>query len=117
MFCQEAGRVEDEAPADRDALLLAAGQLARMLVGEGRQPDQVEDLAHSLGLPRARKAAHAQRKGEAALDRHVGEQRVVLEDDADVALVRLAARQVLAAELDDAAGGLLVRGYHPERAA
>src|SRR5262245_34745827 len=86
-----------------------------MLLRELPQPDQVQDLAHTLGLPRAGEAAHAQGKGDVALDRHVGEQRVVLEDDADVALVRLAARQVLAAELYDAAGRLLESGDHHER--
>src|SRR5262245_1966010 len=112
---QEHVRVEDEAAREGNALLLAAGQLARMLVGEGPQADQVKDLAHALGLARARKPAHAQWKGHVALDRHVGEQRVVLEDDTDVALVRLAARQILAAELDDAAGRLLEAGDHHER--
>src|SRR3989454_2286711 len=113
---QEHVRVEDEAPGERDALLLAAGQLARMLIGEPAQPDKVEDLVHALRLLRARKRAHAQRKGDVALDRHVGKQGVVLEDDADVALVWLAARQILAAELDDAAAGLLeARDHHQRR--
>src|SRR5262249_47040134 len=108
-------RVEDEATGERDTLLLTAGQLARVFVGEGPQADEVEDRAHALGLPRARKPAHAQRESDVALDRHVGEQRVALEDDADVALVRLAARQILAAELDDATGRLLEAGDHHER--
>src|SRR3989442_2276569 len=113
---QEDVRVEDEATCERDALLLAAGELARMLVGEPAQPDQVEDFPHALGLLRPRKCSHAQRKGDVLLDGHVGEQRVVLEDDADVALVRLAARQILAAELYDAAGGLLeARDHHQRR--
>src|SRR6266850_1055765 len=113
---QEHVRVEDEAPRERDALLLAAGELARMPVGEPAQPDQVEDFAHALSSLRLRKRAHAQRKGDVALDRHVWEQRVVLEDDADVALVRLAARQIFAVELDDAAGGLLeTRDHHQRR--
>src|SRR5207253_6766463 len=103
---QEDVRVEDEATRERDALLLAAGELARMLVGEPAQPDKVEDFAHALGPLRTRKCAHAQRKGDVALDGHVGEQRVVLEDDADVAPVRLAARKISAADLNDPAGGL-----------
>src|SRR4029434_7763889 len=85
-----------------------------MCVGVGAQPDQIEDLAHALALLRARKRAHAQGESDVVLDRHVGEQRVVLEDDADVALVRLAARQILAAELDDPAGGLLEACDHHE---
>src|SRR5262245_15738737 len=108
-------RVEDEATGERDTLLLTAGQLARVLIGEGPQADEVEDLAHALGLSRARKPAHAQRESDVALDRHVGEQRVALEDDADVALVRLAERQILAAELDDAVGRFLEAGDHHER--
>src|SRR4030095_1833036 len=111
---QEHIRVEDEAPRERDTLLLAPPLLARVFVGVGAQPDQIEDLAHALALLRARKRAHAQGESDVALDRHVGEQRVVLEDDADVALVRLAARQILAAELDDPAGGLLGACDHHE---
>src|SRR5205807_3536397 len=106
----------DKAPREGHALLLAAGQLARKLVGEPTQTDKVENFAYALSLLRARKRAHAQRKGDVALDRHVWEQRVALEDDTDVALIRLAARQVLAAELDDAAGGLPeARDHHQRR--
>src|SRR5438067_8816618 len=112
---QEHFRVEDKAPRERDALLLAPGELARLLAGEPAQPDKVEDFAHALCLLRARKRAHAQRKGDVALDGHVRKQRGVLEDDADVALVRLAARQILAVELDDAAGVLLEAGDHHQR--
>src|SRR5437773_710666 len=87
-----------------------------MLVGERAQAHEVEDLAHARRLLRAREPTHAQREGDVARDRHVGEQRVVLEHDADVALPRLAPRQVLAAELDDAAGRLLeARDHHQRR--
>src|SRR4030095_13529198 len=109
-------RVEDEGAREGDALLLAAGHLSRMLVGEPAQPDKIEDLANALSLLRARKRAHAKRKGDVALHRHVGEQGIVLEDDADVALVRLAARQILAAELHGAAGrGFEARDQHQRR--
>src|SRR5262249_31332439 len=109
------GRGEGEAAGQRHPLLLATGQLARMPFGVLAQADEREDVPHARGLVGAGKPAHAERERHVARDRHVREQRVVLEDHADVALVGLAARQLLAGELDDAAGRLLEAGDHHER--
>ncbi len=41
---QQRTRVVDQRPGQRDALLLAAGQLGRLALGEVGQPDDLEHL-------------------------------------------------------------------------
>ena len=48
---QEHTRLVDERTCERDALLLAAGELARLPRLHSVQVDQVEDLAHTAGCP------------------------------------------------------------------
>ena len=60
---------------ERDALLLAAGQLAGHPRPEALQADELEQLGHPRAVPAA-----AQPVGDVARNVEVGEQRVVLED-------------------------------------
>ena len=106
-------RVVDEGAGDRDALLLAAGELVGVAVQLGREADQAQRLRH-LGADRgAAGADHLQRVGDVVVDGAVGEQLEVLEDRADVApqLRDLLLRQgadVAAGDADAAVGGRLV---------
>ena len=83
---EEAGPVDQRA-SQCDPLLLAARHLAWLPVGEGRHLHHLERLAHHavdvvlgcLLLPKA--------VGDVFRDGHVGEQRIVLKDGVDVALV------------------------------
>src|SRR5439155_14468160 len=72
------------------------------------------NVAHARGLTVSGEPPHAQREGDVALDAHVREQRVVLEHEPDVALVRPVPGEVLALELDGAGGRLLEAGDHHE---
>jgi hypothetical protein len=112
---QEHVGVEHEAARQRHPLLLAAGQLARVAVGE---PKQAHQLEHALGAcldVGSRKAPHLERKHHVLRRRHVREQRVVLEHHTDIALVGPAQGKVTAVELDRAAGRIFEAGDHQER--
>src|SRR5262249_4430606 len=107
--------VEHEAARQRDALLLAAGQLARIAAGERAQAHQIE---HPLGAGThflAREASHLERKQHVCHRRHVREQRIILEHHADVALIRFAQGEIAPVKLDHAAGGSHKAGDHEKR--
>ena len=92
--------LEHERARERHPLLLAARELARPPAAEALEADQAErivDPAAGLGLA---EAAHRERKGDVGGDRHVREQRVALEHEADVALGRRQPGDVAAADLD-----------------
>ena len=82
---QQQRRVVHERPRDRDALLLAAGQLGRQVVELGRQADHAQDVRHLAADLLAALADHLKRVGDVVVDRAVRQQLVVLEDRADVA--------------------------------
>ncbi len=104
--------VVDQRAGDRDALLLAAGELLRLAAGHRAELDEVEHLLDLLldGLD----AAAAQTEGDVLVDVQVREERVVLEDGVDLALVGRQGGDVLAGELDGPGGGVLQSGDHPQ---
>ena len=85
---QEEPRLEDDAARDGDALLLAAGHLGREFGGVALEVDEpqrgVDPLRH-LGLA---DAAELEPEGDVLAHGEVREQRVVLEDHAELALFR-----------------------------
>ena len=108
-------RVVDEGAGDRDALLLAAGELVGVAVELGREADEAQGLRHLLADFGAAGADHLQRVGDVVVDGAVGQQLEVLEDGADVApqlrdfLLRQGA-DVAAGDLHRAFGGGRARG-------
>ena len=112
---QEHLRPVDEGAGDRDALLLAAGELARAAGAETGQADELQhlvDLAlHVLPVD----ALPAQPEGDVLEDGQMREERVALEDGVHVPLVRRQADDVLATEQDRALVGLLEAADHPQR--
>ena len=97
---------EDERAGERHALLLAAGELARIAVGERYQLDEVERAADPVGGVRPRHAAHLQRERDVVEDGEVREQRVALEDHAEVALLGRQVRDARVVDEDVARRGL-----------
>ena len=83
---QQDARLNDECARQRDALLLAAGELRRALLLEAIQAESAQLLGHAGGalLLAGAKDAHA----DVLLDGHVGEELVVLEEVAHAALLR-----------------------------
>ena len=104
--------LEDQRPGERDALLLAAGELRRAAAGEAAHLHHVERALHlrlDLGLGQL---AHLEREGEVLADGHVRKERVVLEHHADAALVRRDVVDRPAVEADLAVGRGLEAGEH-----
>ena len=112
---QQHARMVDQGAGERDALRLAARQLRRLALLEALQLDQLEHLGNALGDLGLRHLALAQPERHVVLDRHVREQRVVLEDRVDLALVRREAGHVLLAQVHGAAGRLLEPADHAQR--
>ena len=108
------GPVDDRA-RERDALPLAARELDRLAVAVAAEAHHVEHLVHLAAARVARDALHLEAVADVLADRHVREERVVLEDGVDVARVRRLPGDVLAAERDPARVGLLEAGDHAQR--
>src|SRR6185312_1514736 len=97
---QQDARFDGKRTRQRDALPLAAGQLAGIAV---RQPVELHEIQQLLdagadrGLVLADGARlHAQAKGDVFEHRHVAKQRVVLEYEADMALAGAVSQRILA---------------------
>ena len=75
----------------------------------------VEDAVDAGGHVVPGEPAHRERERDVLGDRHVREQRVVLEDGVDVAPVGRQPGHVLPVELDEARGGLLEAADHAQR--
>ena len=100
---QEHPRTGGQGARQRDALALAAGELGRQPALQPLELDEPEELVDPrphLGL---RAAADHQPEGDVLRDRHVAEEGVVLEDEADVPIPRRRVRRALPGEQDLAA--------------
>ena len=95
-------RTEHDRARERDALLLATGELSGKTFLVTLEVDELECRSHAPIDLRARKAAHLEGKRDVAVHIHVGEERVVLKNHADVASGGRRERHVLAAEQDAA---------------
>ena len=114
---QQQARRQRQRAGQRDALLLAAGELGRIFVGLVGEPDQRRAARARAGRSRPRGLpAETQAVADIVADGEVGKQRVGLEDDAEVALGHRQGGDVAAALLD-AAGGLHVEARRSRAAA
>jgi hypothetical protein len=107
-------RLEHHGTGQRHPLLLAARELVRLLALVARQPDQLEHLAHGARDRGPVAALHPQTIGHVLEYREMGKQRVVLEHEADAALVGQDVRDVAAADQDGALVGLLEARDHAQ---
>ena len=85
---QQHARADDDRAGERDALLLAAGELAGELLLVSGETDLRQHVADALPDLGGGEIAHAQPVRDILEDRQMREQRIVLEHEADVALVR-----------------------------
>ncbi len=92
LVCERAGH--------RDALLLAAGELPGKAGRKTFQRHQLQQLVAATGPVAALHAADPQREFDVLADRHVPEQRIVLEHEADAAIACAHVRDVPAAKAD-----------------
>ena len=106
--------VVDQGPGDGHPLLLAAGEGVGLALFKPGQLHQGEHLGHpALDLVLG-DLLDGQAVGHVVEHRHVGEQGVVLEHGVHVPLVGLLALHPLPLHLDDAGGGILKPGDHPQ---
>ena len=99
----------DNGPGERYALSLAAGELSRLAGPEAGQTDHIQRLAHPLAPLRLGHVPDPQAVFDVLRDRHVREERIVLEHRVDVPGVWGDPCHVAAAELDPPA----VRAFEP----
>jgi hypothetical protein len=83
LVAQQEGRIGDDRPRDRDALLLPARQLPRKWTPV-RETDHVEGRLHVLAPLAARERGQQQRQLDVAIGREDRDQVVGLEHEADV---------------------------------
>jgi hypothetical protein len=102
---QQDARLHRERAGERDALLLAARELAGHAVGERLELHGGEHARDPLADQVARGVPGAQAVGDVLVHRHVREQRVVLEHHADVAAARGQVIDGAAVHPDAARGG------------
>src|SRR5205823_10443200 len=96
--------IAGERAGERDALALTARELARIAPAKARELHQAEQFLDAFADRIARwtgAAAHdAEPEGDVLRDRHVAEQCIMLEDEADAARRRLVASDIATAEPD-----------------
>ena len=85
---QQDARFEDDRARQRDALALTAGQLRDPPILITAKLHQIEHLADPLATFHAADTAQLQRIGDVFPDAHMRKEGVILEDHADIALVR-----------------------------
>ena len=111
---EQQARLDGERPGKRDTLALAAGKLGREAARKPVEPDQTQqfqDAVADLGLARPAGARpRGEAEGDVVEDAHVAEERVVLEDEADMALADAEPKSVLAGEQHQAGGGEIEAG-------
>ena len=105
-------RIVDERARDRGALLLAAGELARVHAALVRESDQVEHARHLTHHVARVRAGHLHGERDVLPDGLVDEQFEVLEDDAEVAAQRRDAIAPQAVDADAVDHDLPVGGSH-----
>jgi hypothetical protein len=108
-------RITHDGAAHRDALALAAGELARIALEQDIEAENVRGLLHAGLDLRGRSAPQPERKAHIGGDRHMGVERVVLEDHRDVALFGRHVVDHAIADADLARRDVLEAGNHPEQ--
>ena len=111
---QQDGRAVDECACERDPLLLAAGELGGLAIGEAAHLHHVERGGHALAHLGLGRAALLQAVGHVLGHAHVREQRVRLEHRVDVAAVGRGAEHALSGDADVAGIRLFESGDHPQ---
>ncbi len=107
-------RLGDQRAGERDALLLAAGELRRQPARILAHRHQLEQLAGALVPRRLVDAAHLQGEGDVVDHGQMRKQRVGLEHHRRAALGRRQVGDVLAAQDDVARADRLVARDHPQ---
>ena len=111
---QQHGRLEHQRPGQRDALLLATGELVRLALGHRAHLHELERGADAAAYVVLGGLLVAQPERDVLADVEEREQRVGLEHGVDRPLVRRHLREVAAVEQDLPGVGLLEARDHPQ---
>ncbi len=103
---QQHARPDHQRAGERHALLLAAGHPARITLLIAGEPNHRQRGADALIALGARHAPHLEAKGDILGRRHMREQRIALEYDAEAAPGRMHRGQVLPLQADRTARGI-----------
>ena len=103
---QQQRRPRREAACQRDALLLAAGQLCRLAGGKSAKADQFQHVRHARIDLGPLQAMHAQAEADICGNRHMREQRVRLEHGVHWPSVRRQCADVTSVQHDATGVGL-----------
>ena len=112
---QQYARPEDDRARQRDALLLAAGELVRLLALVAAEPHELQNFADGTRDLRPRVFLDAKPIGHVLEYGEMREQRIVLKNEPDVAFVGHEVRDVPFAHGDGAGIRLLEARDHPQR--
>ena len=102
---QEHLRADRDGASDRDALLLAAGELARIALRVGGHADHGQGFRDAGANNLFRHAPGPQSEGDILLDPHMRKERIVLHHHADIAVIGCEVGDVAVADHDAAARG------------
>ena len=112
---EEHGGLKDERAGQGHALLLPAAELVNPTGSEGPELDHLEGrLDPTVGIASV-DVPHSEREGHVVEHGHVGEERVALEDDAEVPAVGGDGQDRLPVQEDVAGGRVDEPGHHHER--
>ena len=112
---QEHVRVAHDGAAQRHALALAAGELARLALQQFADAEDVGRLLHALVDLGLLEFAHLQAERHVVVHAHVRVERVVLEHHGDVAVHRRQLVDDVVVDRDVAGADRLEPGDHPQR--
>ena len=112
---QQHRRLRDQRAAQRDALLLPAGELVRIALAEALQAHVFQRRGDPGADHRGGSLRHLERERDIAFDRHVWKERVALEHHPHRPALRRAPREVFAVQQDAAAIGEVEAGDHAQQ--
>src|SRR3989454_3644227 len=111
---QEDPRLTDDGAAERDALPLAAGELARLAPEQGVQPEDAAGLLDPRYDPGPGAAARLEAEGHVVEHAHVRVERVGLEDHGHVSVAGRHLVDDLVVDLDLTGGDVLEASQHAQ---
>ncbi len=108
-------RIDGERPRERHPLALAARELRGALAAPGVRPTSESSSSTRSRDLLARALADPQPEGDVLTHAHVGERRVVLEDEPDPAILGARRRHVAAVDQHPTGVGVLEPGDDPQQ--
>jgi hypothetical protein len=107
-------RIDGERAREAHPLALSARELRRVALGQPLELDELQQLCDAVANVGARTLPHPEAEGDVLVHGHVLERGVVLEDEADAALLGRPSGDVLVGDQHLAGIGALESGDHPQ---